>query len=230
MESDINKNEVAIPLNGFSLNAYLHIPEDSIGLVIFSYGSGSSRFSPRDNYVARLLNKNHIATLLPHLLTVKEDQVFKNRFNIPLLTERLQKITEFALKHPQLKNLPVGYFGASTGAASALNASAHFLNTIKAIVSRGGRPDLAREHELPFIKSPTLLIVGSLDIPVISFNDEAFYKLTCKKEMVVVKGASHLFEEPGKLEEVAVLASGWFKKYLIQSSTLSAKNKEKTIF
>src|SRR5437762_6671130 len=158
----MNKKEVNISFNDIIVTANLTIPGNPESLVIFSHGSGSSRHSPRNNYVADILNKQNIATVLADLLTTDEDADYENRFDISLLSKRLVKVTEWTQQHYQLKDLPVGYFGASTGAASALRASVHMDNHIKAIVSRGGRPDLTG-NVLPLVKSPVLLIVGSLD-------------------------------------------------------------------
>lgn len=212
-----SKTVVSIPFQDFFLNAYLYLPENPVALILFSHGSGSSRFSPRNNYVAENLYKNNMAALLADLLTPKEDAAIQNRFNISLLTERLNRLTQWAIQQPQFKNLPVGYFGASTGAASAINAAAFFENQIKAVVSRGGRPDLATESALESLQCPTLFIIGSLDNEVITLNQKAFQKMKCTKQVEIVQGASHLFEEPGKLNIVSQLADGWFEKYLVKS-------------
>ncbi len=206
--------EIIIPIdNNISLNGNLNIPSGANSFVIFSHGSGSSRFSRRNNYVAEILNKQKIATLLTDLLTEKEDQIYENRFDIDLITARLVTVTNQVMQRPQLQNLKTGYFGASTGAASALKAAAHLGNAIQAIVSRGGRPDLA-EEALIKVKVPTLLIVGSFDKGVIELNQMAYNKLQAEKQLKIVQGASHLFEEPGKLDEVAELAANWFTKHL----------------
>lgn len=207
------REEVKIPLNEVTLSGNLVVPENATGFVIFSHGSGSSRFSPRNNFVAEQLQKRGIGTLLFDLLTKYEDAVYENRFNIDLLTERLIAVTRWVKKHDHLKKLPIGYFGASTGAASALMAASKLGNDISAVVSRGGRPDLA----LPFldkVKAPTLLIVGGLDKPVIEYNQQALKQLISISELKIVEGATHLFEEGGKLEEVAEQAAGWFEKHL----------------
>lgn len=212
--------EIDIPFDGFSLKGNLTIPKEAIGLVIFSHGSGSSRFSKRNNFVAKILNQMHIATLLTDLLTMKEDYIYENRFDIDLLTDRLVGATNYIAKLPKLKNLPIGYFGASTGAASALKAAAKLGHQIEAVVSRGGRPDLAMD-DLNLVQAPTLFIVGSLDHVVIELNKQAFKQLNCDKKMVVVDGATHLFEESGKLEEVAHLASKWFFEHIVNSKKIS---------
>lgn len=211
----MKKLEIDIPLTSVSLKGDLVIPEDARGIVIFSHGSGSSRFSPRNKLVAETFQQNHIGTLLFDLLTEEEDQVYENRFNIDLLVSRLIEVTEWLMEYPEAKRLPIAYFGASTGAASALRAAAYFGNEIKAVVSRGGRPDMAL-NALSIVKSPTLLIVGGIDVPVIGMNKMAFDELTSVKEMKIVPGASHLFEENGKLIEVAEMAIVWYKKYLFK--------------
>ena len=215
-ETHENKTSVNIPFDGFTLSAYLYLPEQPSALVIFSHGSGSSRFSPRNNYVAELLYRNNMAALLTDLLTPKEDAAIQNRFNIALLTERLKQLTKWAIQHPQLKNLPVGYFGASTGAASAINAAADLGDEIKAVVSRGGRPDLASKKALQLLQCPTLLIIGSLDNEVVKLNRKSYQRMKCTKHIEIVHGASHLFEETGKLHVVSQLAENWFEKYLIE--------------
>jgi len=209
-------NEISIPVGKYiTLHGNLKIPFGASSLVIFSHGSGSSRFSTRNNYVAGILNKEKIATLLTDLLTEREDNVFENRFNINLLTDRLVAVTSYAHQMPELKKLPIGYFGASTGAASALQAAVQLSDIIHVVVSRGGRPDLAKT--LNQVKAPTLLIVGNLDTQVIELNEQAYSLLRCEKKTEIIEGASHLFEEPGKLDEVAAMATQWFKKYLLSS-------------
>lgn len=205
--------EINIPVGGITLKGNLNIPSDANSLVIFSHGSGSSRFSTRNNYVAERLNRQGIATLLIDLLTEAEDSIFENRFNIDLLTDRLVAVTFYVGQLTELKKLPIGYFGASTGAASALQAANQLKDIIVAVVSRGGRPDLAKG--LSRVKAATLLIVGSLDTEVIKLNEQAFSQLICEKQTEIVEGASHLFEEPGKLDKVSELAENWFRKYLI---------------
>lgn len=192
----------------FALKALLANPENSLGLVIFAHGSGSGRLSPRNNHVAAALQKQHIATLLIDLLTEAEEQNRSNVFDIALMARRLASAASWARQQPDLKDLPIGYFGASTGAAAALVAAAAD-PAITAIVSRGGRPDLAREA-LPLVRAPTLLLVGSLDGPVIGLNQQAFDALNGPKKIHIVPGAGHLFEEPGTLQQVIAHASSWF--------------------
>jgi putative phosphoribosyl transferase len=204
---------VHIPIDSIKLEGSLALPRQSPGLVVFAHGSGSSRFSPRNNFVARVLREAGIGTLLMDLLTEEEDEVYQTRFNIHLLSERLLLATSWLQKQPPTKDLVIGYFGASTGAAAALKAAAVVGSKIGSVVSRGGRPDLA-EEALSRVGSPTLLIVGGNDDIVIKLNREAYAKLKGKKQLVIVPGATHLFEEPGMLEEVARLATDWFKQYL----------------
>jgi dienelactone hydrolase len=209
--------EVRIVAGEVTLNGNMVIPEGAQGIVLFAHGSGSSRFSPRNNYVAEILQKHKLATLLMDLLTEKEEQIDlltrELRFDIPMLAERLVGAAEWLKKNPKTMNLQIGCFGSSTGAAAALIAAAKLPNDVKAVVSRGGRPDLAMEY-LPKVKAPTLLIVGGHDEPVIGMNEEALQELLGEKKLEIVPGATHLFEEPGKLEEVAKLTAEWFARYL----------------
>ena len=207
------EKEINIPINGIKLEGILDIPDGAEAIVVFAHGSGSSRHSPRNTYVAKVLFDAGFATLLFDLLTESEDEVYETRFNIPLLTKRLIVVTEWIMNQKEIEKMEIGYFGASTGAASALEAAAALGNKIGAVVSRGGRPDLAMDN-LPDVKSPTLLIIGGLDEPVIEMNETALAKLNCEKELKIVPEATHLFEEEGKLEEAAKLAKDWFKKYL----------------
>lgn len=207
---------------GIVLKGNLNLPDSPLALVIFSHGSGSSRFSPRNSYVAGILNEHHIATLLTDLLTEEEDEAYENRFNIDLLTKRLVTVTNQVRSLPETENLKLGYFGASTGAASALQASAHLKKFIKAVVSRGGRPDMAQYLEE--VVAPTLLLVGGYDTEVIELNKEAYQKLNCLKELHIIPRATHLFEEPGKLEEVADDALQWFERYLVGVSSRKLAN------
>ncbi len=210
------KQEIAITFDNLTLYGNLIIPEQAIGLVLFAHGSGSSRFSPRNNFVAGVFNKANIATLLMDLLTVEEEKIDiitrELRFDIPMLADRVVATTKWIKEQQNLKDFSLGYFGSSTGAAAALIAAAK-MPEIKAVVSRGGRPDLALQY-LPKVKAATLLIVGGLDEPVIAMNETALNALTSEKELDIVPGATHLFEEPGKLEEIAKLAAEWFVKYL----------------
>jgi Dienelactone hydrolase and related enzymes len=206
--------EEHIHLGKISLIGDLKIPKHPLGLVIFAHGSGSGRKSPRNRLVARVLNEAGIATLLVDLLTEEEgrvDEITREfRFNIELLAERLEKLSDWAVENEQTKLLSIAYFGASTGAAAALIAAAKKGALVKAVVSRGGRPDLAVE-QLPRVQSATLLIVGELDTEVILLNREAYGKLSCLKKLEIVPGATHLFEEEGCLEKAAQLACEWFK-------------------
>lgn len=204
---------VRIPTDRIQLEGILRVPVSARGLVIFAHGSGSSRLSPRNAFVADTLENSRFASLLFDLLTEDEDTVYRTRFNIDLLTERLVIATRWVMDEPSLKRLSIGYFGASTGAAAALRAAAELGSLIRAVVSRGGRPDLA-EDGLEKIQSPTLLIVGGEDRDVIELNHSAYDQLTCLKELAIVKGATHLFEEPGTLEDVSRLATEWFTRYL----------------
>jgi len=203
-----------IPVDTVHLSGELIIPPKSLGLVIFSHGSGSSRLSPRNRFVAAQLQRNNFGTLLFDLLTPLEDSIYANRFNIELLTIRLIGVYKWLRKQPGWGDLNFGFFGASTGAASALSAAAS-LKEVHAVVSRGGRPDLVL-RELPQVQASVRLIVGGLDDTVIALNKKALHALESvkHKDLVLVEGATHLFEEPGTLEEVAVLATEWFKKYL----------------
>ena len=191
----------------------LTVPEGAKGIVVFAHGSGSSRYSIRNNYVATVIRKHNLATFLLDLLTPEEDADYSKRFDIDLLAHRLSIATKWLQKQQNTKNLKIGYFGASTGAAAAIQSAAENISTIKAIVSRGGRPDLAMPY-LYKISAPTLLIVGGNDEVVIELNSEAYNNLKCDKKLEIVKGATHLFEEPGTLEQVAILAEQWFDKYL----------------
>jgi dienelactone hydrolase len=204
---------VHIPVGNVLLEGALEIPEGAKGIVLFAHGSGSSRHSPRNNYVARILRNNGLGTLLLDLLTPDEDLNYEMRFNIDLLAERLLAATKWLMEEDEAKRLNVGYFGASTGAAAAIETAAAMGNKVSAVVSRGGRPDLAWPY-LDSIKAPTLLIVGGYDDVVIGLNEKAFMEINAVKKMEIVPGATHLFEEPGTLEAVAGLASAWFVKYL----------------
>jgi len=205
---------VKIPVDSANLEGILTIQTDALALVIFAHGSGSSRLSPRNRFVAGVLQKEGMGTLLFDLLTAKEDEFHENRFDIPLLAGRLKAATLWVMGQPETAKLKTGYFGASTGTAVALVAAAHFVKEIKAVVSRGGRPDLAGDT-LRKVIAPTLLIVGGEDRIVIELNKAAFAMIKAEKQLKIIPGATHLFEEPGALQEVAQLAAEWFKKYLV---------------
>jgi len=204
---------VNIPVDHARLEGDLVIPAGARGLVLFAHGSGSGRFSPRNRRVAAVLQDAMLATLLLDLLTDSEERIdsvtAQLRFDIPFLADRLLAATDWAASDAATRHLPLGYFGASTGAAAALIAAAKRPERVVAIVSRGGRPDLA-SHYIEEVRAPTLLIVGSLDEPVVAMNQDALKRLRTQKRLEVVPGASHLFEEPGKLERVAELARDWF--------------------
>lgn len=205
--------DVVISIQNEELKGILEIPEKAKSLVIFAHGSGSGRLSERNSLVASRLSELGMAILLFDLLTEKEDCVYENRFNIDLLTERLIAVTKWCLGNEKLKDMQIGYFGASTGTAATLSAAAYWGTKIKAIVSRGGRPDMAMEV-LDLIESPTLLIVGGEDKQVINFNRLAYQKIGAVKKMEIVVGATHLFEESGAMKKVVELTERWFSKYL----------------
>jgi len=213
----VKAGEVHIRAGSALLHGELKVPEYATGIVLFAHGSGSSRHSPRNHYVAGVIRDAGVGTLLFDLLTRREEEIDNYtrefRFDINLLAWRLIGATEWLAAEEGTKHLRPGYFGASTGGAAALVAAAEMGRKVGAVVSRGGRPDLAGSA-LPRVKAPTLLIVGGLDGPVIRMNEDAYAKLRCVKELQIVPGATHLFEEPGKLEEVANLAAKWFLKHL----------------
>ncbi|NHF59727.1 alpha/beta hydrolase [Flavobacteriaceae bacterium TP-CH-4] len=213
MMSKLTDRQVTIKLDGLTLNGNLSVPANALGIVIFSHGSGSSRLSPRNNYVAQMLQEKGLATLLFDLLTEVEDRLFQNRFNIDLLTMRLIDVTQWVQHQKETKDLPIGYFGASTGAASALRAAAFYGEDIKAVVSRGGRPDLALD-DLSRVTAPTLFVVGGWDKVVIELNEKAFEKLQCERKLEIIPHATHLFEEAGKLAKVANLSAEWFADHM----------------
>jgi putative phosphoribosyl transferase len=214
------KGEVKIPVSDdVLLTGDLAIPQNAKGIVVFAHGSGSSRHSSRNKQVAEMLRQAGFATLLFDLLTVAEDQHYQNRFNIDVLTDRLIDVTDWLKSDERTGDYVVGYFGASTGAAATLRAAANLGDTIMAVVSRGGRPDLAGQ-QLKAVTAPTLLIVGSLDGQVIELNRQAYALLPAEKEIRIIDGASHLFEEPGKLEKVAAMAVEWFNQYLVPAVSL----------
>lgn len=199
---------VTIPAGSADLEGMLHVPAQPLGVVVFAHGSGSSRFSPRNNHVAEALRALRIGTLLMDLLTTGEDQRYRTRFDIPLLTERLAAALDWLRKEGGQAALPLGLFGASTGAAAALQVAAQV--PLAAVVSRGGRPDMAGAAALRQVHAPTLLIVGGEDRAVIELNKAAYDVLHCEKRLAIVAGATHLFEEPGALDEVAEMAGNWF--------------------
>lgn len=220
VNSDVSEQEgrpVKVTTDSVVLDGNLAIPEQAAGVVLFAHGSGSSRFSPRNRLVAGVLREGGLATLLIDLLTAEEEQLDLKtrhlRFDIDLLAQRLAGATDWLRRDPATKNLAIGYFGSSTGAAAALIAAVHRPEAVAAIVSRGGRPDLT-EKSLPRVQAPTLLIVGGQDQAVIGLNRRAYSLLAAEKEMRIIPGATHLFEERGALEEVARLATEWFRRHL----------------
>ena len=213
----VKTGEVQIRAGSALLTGELKVPEEATGIVLFAHGSGSSRHSPRNQYVARVIREGGVATLLFDLLTRQEEAIDNYtrefRFDINLLAHRLVAATNWLARKDETSHLRPGYFGASTGGAAALVAAAEMRGEVRAVVSRGGRPDLAGPA-LDHVTAPTLMIVGGLDGPVIRMNEDAYAQLRCMKELKIVPGATHLFEEPGKLEEVANLAAKWFLKHL----------------
>lgn len=211
------QQELKIPVAKVNVQGTLYLPADAKGLVIFAHGSGSSRFSPRNQYVAKAFNKSGLGTLLFDLLTPEEEEqdelTAEYRFNIGLLAERLVGVTLWLRKNSTTGKLKLGYFGASTGAAAALIAAAKLPEAVSAVVSRGGRPDLAEDY-LPLVRAPTLLLVGGWDLQVIELNKQAQSRMKNENKLVIVPAATHLFEEPGKLEEVSRHSIDWFLKLL----------------
>jgi pimeloyl-ACP methyl ester carboxylesterase len=214
MSLDTNELLVHIPSDSVYLEGVLAVPHEAQGIVIFAHSSGSSRHSRRNNYVAEVLRGAGLGTILFDLLTVKEDEIYENRFDILLLADRLKSATEWVSKQPDTNKLNIGYFGGSTGSAAALIAAVDFGKKIGAVVSRGGRPDLADKF-LEKVSAPTLLIVGGRDDSVIQLNRQSYDLIKAEKKLSIVPGATHLFEEPGALEEVAQLAAAWFSRYLV---------------
>ncbi|KAB1198621.1 MULTISPECIES: dienelactone hydrolase family protein [Haloferax] len=210
---DTTLTPVTIPADGVELDGDLGIPEGATGLVVFAHGSGSSRKSPRNNYVAEVIRKRGVGTLLFDLLTEREDETYETRFDIPLLVERLLAATEWIRSRDETRALKIGYFGSSTGAAAALLAAAELGEETDAVVSRGGRVDLADER-LADVTAPTLFIVGGADEPVLGLNRSSYERLDCEKSLEVIPGAGHLFEDPSELEQVAELAADWFETHL----------------
>jgi putative phosphoribosyl transferase len=215
---------VRVPVGEITLSADIHVPDRAHGVVLFAHGSGSSRHSPRNRHVADVLNRGSIGTILTDLLTEEEEAIdihtAELRFDIPLLGQRVAAITDWIIQQPIFKNLGLGYFGASTGAAAALVAAAEHADIVRAVVSRGGRPDLAGSA-LPRVLAPVLFIVGENDPVVLDLNRAAMARLPhqTKQKLEIVPGATHLFEEPGTLDHVAVLARDWFRKYLSLSAS-----------
>lgn len=208
-----HEHNIKITKGKLVLEGILGLPIEPRGVVVFAHGSGSGRLSPRNNFVARHLQQNRLSTLLLDLLTDEEAEDRRKVFDISLLADRLLTAKGWLEADPRTRNLGIGYFGASTGAGAALQAAAREPSNVKAIVSRGGRPDLAEPY-LPSVTAPTLLIVGGHDEPVIEMNQAAYEELMCGKKLTIIPGATHLFEEPGTLEQVAEQASGWFLQYL----------------
>ena len=212
-----SKADMKIPVGEVVVEGTLTLPPGAKSVVLFVHGSGSGRFSPRNQYVAKEFNKASIGTLLFDLLTQEEEEqdvvTAEYRFDIPLLAERLIGATEWLRNDSKTQRLPYGYFGASTGAAAALIAAAKLPKDVATVVSRGGRPDLAGDY-LPKVAAPTLLLIGGLDVEVIELNKEAMAKMKTEKKLVIIPGATHLFEEPGTLEEVAKISTEWFLRYL----------------
>ena len=217
--------EVRIPIAHTWLHGDLAVPPQAFGLVLFAHGSGSGRHSARNRLVARRLQEARIATLLFDLLTLEEEQVdlrtAEHRFDIALLTRRVEAAAQWTRSDPRLRELPLGLFGASTGSAAALIAAAQLGSSVRAVVSRGGRPDLAGPAALAAVQAPTLLIVGGADQGVIELNEHALALLRCPNRLEIVPRATHLFEEPGTLEAVADLAAAWFTRHL-QAARLPA--------
>ncbi len=224
--------EVRIPCGDAWLYGDLVLPERAPGLVLFAHGSGSGRHSARNRQVAQKLQHAGIATLLFDLLTVQEEQIDvhtrEHRFDIALLTRRMQQATDWVAAQPDLQQAPIGYFGASTGSAAALIAAARLGKRIAAVVSRGGRPDLAGPVALAAVTAPTLLIVGGDDEEVIALNEQAYAHLHCEKRLAIVPGATHLFEERGTLEQVAELAADWFGAWLAPAKTRAVHHERHT--
>jgi putative phosphoribosyl transferase len=211
------ESALKIPVGNVEVEGAMFLPPRAVGIVVFAHGSGSSRFSTRNQYVAKEINKANIGTLLFDLLTPGEEEedelTGEYRFDIALLARRLMGVTEWLQNDPQTQNLKLGYFGASTGAAAALIAAAKMPQAVSAVVSRGGRPDLAGEY-LSQVEAPTLLLVGGWDEEVIELNKQAQSQMTNQNKLIIIPAATHLFEEPGKLEEVARFAADWFKRFL----------------
>jgi len=211
--ADQTSDQVSIPVDGVTLDGELAVPEGAAGLVVFAHGSGSSRKSPRNTFVADVLREHGLGTLLFDLLTEAEDTTYETRFDIDLLTDRLLAATTWLREREDTQDLALGYFGSSTGAAAALRGAARRGDDVGAVVSRGGRVDLASDA-LADVTAPTLLVVGGADTDVLALNRVALAELACEKELTVVEGAGHLFEGPGELETVADHAAEWFERHL----------------
>jgi putative phosphoribosyl transferase len=214
MTPSAHRQLVNIAVDDIRLEGLLALPPAPIGMVLFAHGSGSSRHSPRNNFVAQELRKVGLATLLMDLLGTDEDHDTATRFDIALLARRLEAVADWLADHRDTRSLPLGLFGASTGAAAALALAAARPNSVRAVVSRGGRPDLAGPEILAAVRAPTLFIVGALDTEVAILNNRALEQLAGEKRMEIIPGATHLFEEAGRLEVVAALAARWFARYL----------------
>ncbi len=213
----VNAQPVTVSAGAATLQGDLDLPSGARGVILFAHGSGSGRFSPRNRFVAQTLQQRGLATLLLDLLEAREADDRRKIFDIDLLADRLLSAAAWLRRQPATAALPLGYFGASTGAGAALQAAARMPEAVAAVVSRGGRPDLAAPH-LAHVAAPTLLIVGGQDGPVIEMNREALAQMTCRKELIVVPGATHLFEEPGTLEQVADHAGTWFARHLVPAA------------
>ena len=226
-EKSVEERLVRVKAGSATIEGNLNLPEGARAVVLFAHGSGSSRFSSRNRYVARVLNKAKLATLLIDLLTSEEEAIDQRtahlRFDIRLLAGQLVSATDWLTQNVDTRHLSIGYFGASTGAAAALVAAAERPEVVHAVVSRGGRPDLAGAALLR-VRAPTLLIVGGDDVQVIELNRAALALLRCEKQLVIIPGASHLFEEPGALDEVARLAREWFRQHLIPDAQRKAQS------
>ena len=203
-----------IPVDAGVIDGMLELPANARGVVVFAHGSGSGRSSPRNNFVAEQLRQGGVGTLLVDLLLDDEASDYRKRFDIPLLTQRLTDAADWVIASRAAGDLPLGLFGASTGAAAALRLAAGRPQHIAAVVSRGGRPDLAGDGTETKVRAPTLLIVGALDEEVVALNEDAYARLMCRKRLEVVPGATHLFEEPGTLKRAAELATHWFEQHL----------------
>jgi len=229
-EGQSEERVVRVPSGAVTLEGNLSLPKDAGGIVLFAHGSGSSRHSPRNRYVGRLLNQAKLATLLVDLLTSEEEAIDMRtahlRFDIGLLARRVIAVTDWLTQHPDTRHRRIGYFGASTGAAAALVAAAERPDVVDAVVSRGGRPDLAGPA-LASVRAPTLLIVGGNDFQVIELNRAALAQLRCEKQLVIVPGATHLFEEPGALDAVARLARDWLERHLVQTARAAGPGYDK---